>query len=188
MNTGENFLEIAAKLFNYYKSLADKSIAQVTDEQLHERGSEDENSIAIIMKHIAGNMRSRFTDFLISDGEKPWRQRDQEFVDTISDRATLTKDWEVGWGILFKTLHSLNSEDCSKIVYIRNEGHTVLEAISRQLAHYSYHCGQIVTIAKSLLKGNFRTLSIPKGGSEAYNQSKFNNESERKFFVDGLNK
>lgn len=188
MSVATNYLEITVKLFGYYKDLAEKSIAQLSEEQLHQRPDDSVNNIATLVKHMAGNMLSRFTDFLTTDGEKDWRNRDDEFEDTFDNRDELLNRWNQGWNCLLTTIMSLKPEDCEAIVYIRNEGHTVLEAIARQLAHYSYHCGQIVSIAKAIKLGGFKSLSIPKGGSQEFNQAKFNAETERKFFTDGMNK
>lgn len=157
-----NFLESTTKLFLYYKSLGEKAIAQVEDHQLFHKANEDSNSIATIIKHLWGNMRSRWTDFLTSDGEKPWRQRDAEFENDIRTREEVMALWEEGWKTLFKAMDSVTEKDLETIVYIRNEGQTLQEAILRQLAHYPYHVGQIVHIAKELKKSPWESLSIPR--------------------------
>ena len=184
MNAAANFLDISAKLFTYYKSLADRSLAVLEEQEMHARPDELSNNIPILVKHMSGNMCSRFTDFLTSDGEKSWRNRDAEFEDTYISKEKMLQDWEKGWGCLFDALNDLNTDDLTSIVYIRNEGHTVLEAITRQLAHYSYHCGQIVFIAKWIKGSQFGTLSIARGASQQFNQGKFEQEAERKFFTD----
>jgi len=185
MNAAENFLDISVKLFGYYKSLADRSLALLDDEEIHFRPDDNSNNIATLVKHMSGNMLSRFTDFLTSDGEKPWRNRDAEFEDTYTSKEALLRDWEKGWDCLFDALSDLRADDLTRIVYIRNEGHTVLEAITRQTAHYSYHCGQIVFLAKHIKGARFPALSIARGASRQFNQAKFEQEAERKFFTDG---
>ena len=170
----ENYLESVVKQFEYYKSLGDKTCDQLTFEELQWQSSEDSNSISIIVKHIVGNMLSRWTHFLTEDGEKTWRQRDSEFEDTYTSKEDLIAAWESGWFCLFNALKPLNSNDLEHIIFIRNEEHTVTEAINRQLTHYSYHIGQIVFLGK-LLKGNqWLSLSVPKGNSKTYNEVKFN--------------
>lgn len=177
------FLESAIKQFEYYKLLAEKSFAQVEDEQLFWQYNEDSNSIAVIVKHLCGNMKSRWTDFLTTDGEKEWRQRDAEFENDISSRTEMLKQWNEGWDCLFTALRSLQEEDLGKMIYIRNMGQTVTEAINRQLAHYPYHVGQIVYIARMVAK-EWNSLSIPKGTSENYNKEKFAQPKQKKHFTD----
>ncbi len=180
----ENFLESARKLFRYYKALGEKAIDQLNDEQVVAQPNEASNSIALIVHHLNGNMLSRWTDFLTSDGEKPWRNREAEFDQSYADKKTMMDAWHAGWDCLLHALDSLKAEDLSKIIYIRNEGQTVLEAIQRQLAHYPMHVGQIIYQAK-IMKGNdFQSLSIPKGNSAVYNQKKFSEEKERRHFTD----
>ncbi len=182
----ENFLDSSKKLFRYYKSLGEKAIDQLSDSQVLEKPNEASNSIALIVHHLSGNMLSRFTDFLTTDGEKPWRNREAEFDESYPDKKTMMVAWEAGWKCLLDTLDSLKPEDLSKLIYIRNEGQTVLEAIQRQLAHYPMHVGQIIYQAK-ILKGNdFKTLSIAKGGSGDFNKDKFGQEKGRRHFTDGL--
>lgn len=184
MNANQNFLEISDKLFRHYKDLAGKAMASLRDEELHARPNETSNNIAILVKHMSGNMLSRFTDFLTTDGEKPWRDREGEFMDTYSSRKALEADWEKGWTCLFDNLAALHERQMMDTVYIRNEGHTVLAAISRQLAHYSYHVGQIVYLAKAAKDKQWVSLSIPVGGTAAYNKEKFDKEQQQKFFTD----
>ncbi len=179
----KNYLESTDKLFRYYKSLGEKAMVQLSENQLREEPASDSNNIATIVKHLRGNMLSRWTDFLSSDGEKPWRERDREFEDTLETREEIMEAWEKGWNCLFEAIDPLQPEDLSRIVYIRNEGHTVLEAINRQLAHYAYHVGQIVYLAKQLQGAEFQSLSIPKGASEIYNQEKFSQDKDRRHFV-----
>jgi hypothetical protein len=186
LSVEENFLESSIKLFRYYKSLGEKAMAQLNDEELLTQPSEASNSIALIVHHLSGNMLSRFTDFLNSDGEKPWRNREEEFQIAYPDKKSLLEAWEKGWACLLDTLAKLKPEDLSKIIYIRNEGQTVLEAIQRQLAHYPSHIGQIIYQAK-VLKGNgFSSLSIPKGGSADFNKKKFEEEKSIRHFTDRL--
>ena len=172
--TKDEFILSAFNRFIYYKSLADKSIAQLEEKQLFIDLSEGSNNIAVIIKHIAGNMKSRWTDFLTSDGEKPWRNRDAEFANDIKSKAELLAYWEEGWGILFNALQNLDDDDLSKNVKIRNEPHSIIEAVNRQLTHYTYHIGQIVFLAKWLKGPNWVSLSIPIGQSETFNNKMFN--------------
>jgi len=180
----QTYLSSTKKLFAYYKKLGDDAMAQVADEKLFFQPNEDSNSIAIIVQHLAGNMLSRWTDFLTSDGEKDWRNRDAEFEQTISNKQDLLVFWNKGWQCLFDAINDLQEDDLNKIIYIRNEGHTVLEAINRQLAHYPYHVGQIVFLAKMLSTNEWKTLSIAKNKSKDYNQNKFSKEKDNSFFTD----
>jgi hypothetical protein len=182
--TNNNYLDGIRKQFEYYKMLGDKTFAQLTDEQLFWQYNSNSNSIAIIVKHLSGNMRSRWTNFLTSDGEKSWRNRDKEFENDITTRQALLDTWNEGWDCLFDTLEVLTFTDLGKVVYIRNQAHTVAEAINRQLAHYPYHIGQIVFIGKMLADNKWITLSIPKGKSEDYNTEKFANPKEKGHFTD----
>jgi len=159
-------------------------MAQVSDAQLLQQPGPEDNSLAVIVKHLWGNMMSRWTDFLNADGEKTWRQRDAEFVGDLNSRAAIMEKWEEGWACLFGALEGMTGEDLGQIVYIRNEGHTAIEAIQRQLGHYAYHVGQMVYLAKMLKGPEFQSLSIPKGGSKSYNAGKFQQEKERKHFTD----
>jgi hypothetical protein len=163
-------LEDSLALFRYYKSLADRAITQVTGEQLVAPLDDESNSIAIIVKHMSGNMVSRWTDFLSSDGEKPTRNRDLEFVDPPATREALLAAWESGWNALFSALEPLTEADLQRTVTIRGEAHTVMQAIHRQVAHYSYHCGQIVFLAKHLNHSAWKPLTVPRGASEDFNR------------------
>ncbi len=182
-----SFLPASILQFKYYKSLADKTISQLNEEDLFVHPVHKHcNSIAIIMQHIAGNLQSRFTNFLTEDGEKPWRNRDNEFEAIITNKSELLNLWEAAWNTLFGTLDNLNESDIEKIVYIRNQGHTVTEAIARQLCHYGYHVGQIVFIG-TLIKGDdWQSLSIPKGNSTAYNESHFSKPKTVEHFTKKL--
>ncbi len=208
MTVSEDFLRSANRQFLYYKTLGEKAMEQLEPEQLFVTVNEDTNSIATIVKHLHGNMLSRWTDFLTTDGEKEWRNRDGEFDESIDrhpeldsgsqemlnqvqhDRKTkLLSLWNEGWDCLFKALADLKPEELSNIIYIRNEGHTALEAINRQLAHYPYHIGQIVFYAKMLKKTDWTSLSIPKNKSKDYNADKFSKDKAKKHFTDDeLNK
>lgn len=184
MNIAADYLVSVKKQFLYYKTLADKAMDQLTAEQLFYTANDDTNSIAIIVKHLHGNMLSRWTDFLTTDGEKEWRNRDDEFDNPYTDKAVLLKHWEEGWKCLFDTLEILTPENLSDIIYIRNEGHTVTEAINRQMAHYPYHIGQIVFFAKMLKTSAWDSLSIPKNNSNSYNAQKFSEEKGKRNFID----
>ncbi len=186
MNVSEDFLRSANRQFLYYKTLGEKAIDQLEPEQLFVSLNDDTNSIATIVKHLHGNMLSRWTDFLTTDGEKEWRNRDEEFdiSNEQQSKDSVLKQWNDGWECLFNALHNLKPEDLSKIIYIRNEGHTVLEAINRQLAHYPYHVGQMVFYAKILKKSEWNSLSIPKNKSNDYNADKFSKEKSKKHFTD----
>jgi uncharacterized damage-inducible protein DinB len=165
-----SYLEDSIAVFRQYKGLAERALAQVADEQLFTELDRQSNSIAITVKHMAGNMRSRWTDFLASDGEKPDRNRDSEFVDPPQTRAALMALWDEGWAILLNTLESLTDADITRTVTIRGEAHSVMQAINRQVAHYSYHCGQIVLLAKHLGADGWTTLTVPRGKSEEFNR------------------
>ena len=179
-------LQNIIKQFKYYKSLGDKTMEQLTFAELKKEFAEDANSISIIAKHMVGNMLSRWTNFLTEDGEKTWRQRDSEFEDTYNSKEELISEWNKGWGCLFDALKSLKEEDLQNIIYIRNEGHTVIDAINRQLAHYPYHVGQIVFLGKLIKGKNWQSLSIPKGKSTIYNKEKFSKEKGKRHFTDNL--
>ncbi|MEO1098126.1 MAG: DUF1572 domain-containing protein [Bacteroidota bacterium] len=180
----QNYLQSILKQFKYYKFLGDRTFEQLKEEQLFWQYNEASNSIAIIVNHISGNMKSRWTDFLTADCEKEWRNRDQEFEDVIKTKSELFQKWEEGWTCLFQALESINEENFDTVVYIRNQGHTVVEAINRQLAHYASHLGQIVYLGKMLKGDTWESLSIPKGKSGEYNKNKFSREKQRGHFTD----
>lgn len=169
----DSFINTVIAQFQYYKNLGEKTFAQINDEQLFWQYNEESNSIATIVKHMAGNMLSRWTDFLTTDGEKEWRNRESEFENDIKTREELLTLWNKGWQCFFDSLASITEADLEEEIFIRNQGHTVLEAINRQLAHYPYHVGQIVFIGKMICDGNWKSLSIPKGNSQKYNEEKF---------------
>lgn len=178
-----NYLESVTKQFEYYKQLGDKTFAQLHEQDLFRQYNEESNSIATVVKHLWGNMLSRWTDFLTSDGEKEWRNREGEFDNDINTKEEVLQKWEEGWKVLFDTLRALKEDDLEKIIYIRNQGHTVMEAINRQLAHYPYHVGQIVYLGKMWAQ-QWQSLSIPRGRSQAYNEAKFEQPKQRAHFTD----
>ena len=171
------YLRDVVEQFRQLKSLADRAMAQVRDEDIFATLDAEANSLAVLIQHMAGNMRSRWTDFLTSDGEKPDRNRDSEFVVAAgTSRADLEARWEEGWRCLFQTLTALSEEDLALTVLIRAEPHSVIKAINRQLTHYGYHVGQIVFLAKHFASDHWRTLSVPRGRSRQFNAEKFGRE------------
>ncbi len=162
-------LKDSIDLLHYYKRLADRAISQVSDEALSATIDGESNSIAIIVKHLAGNMRSRWTDFLNSDGEKPDRDRDSEFEEPPKSREELLALWESGWQLAFEALAPLSEEDLTRTAYIRTEAHSVMQTIHRQVAHYAYHVGQIVFIAKHFAGPDWNALTIPRRKSAEFN-------------------
>jgi hypothetical protein len=171
MNLAAEFMASIINAFEANKRFADRAVAQVADEKLHVALDANTNSIAVIMKHIAGNLISRWTDFLTTDGEKSGRNRDDEFVDTFKSRAEMLELWEKGWAVLFATLRGLNPEDLEKTVVIRGEPHSVPLALSRSLGHTCYHIGQIVQVARVHAGEKWNTLTIPRGESEQFNKA-----------------
>jgi len=165
-----SYLEDSVALFHFYKKMAERAMEQVTDEQLFATLDEEMNSIAIIVKHMTGNMRSRWTDFLTSDGEKPDRNRDTEFVDPPATRGELLRRWNHGWDSIFHALDPLTDSDLERKVTIRGEPHSVMQAINRQIAHYAYHCGQIVFLAKHFKASEWKSLSVPRNKSGEFNR------------------
>ncbi len=180
----DSYLDSVKKQFKYYKQLGDKTFDQLTEQQLFWQPNEASNSIAIIAKHLWGNMLSRWTDFRTSDGEKTWRNRDQEFELDFQTKKELIQRWEEGWERLFSAIDPLKKEDLESIVYIRNMGHTIPEAINRQLAHYAYHVGQIVYVGRMATNDKWTSLSIPKGKSKTYNEEKFKQPKRKAHFTD----
>ena len=174
------YLQDVVDQFRQLKSLADRALAQVGDQDLLAALDPESNSLAVLIQHLAGNMRSRWTDFLTSDGEKPDRDRDQEFeVAEGTTRAALQGRWEEGWRCLFQTLTALSEEDLTLTVLIRAEPHSVIKAINRQLTHYGYHVGQIVFLAKHFASDHWRTLTVPRGKSREFNAEKFGRETPK---------
>lgn len=179
-----DYLESTKKQFQYYKMLGDKTFAHLNEEAFFWQFNEDSNSIAIIVNHLSGNMLSRFTDFLTSDGEKEWRNRDAEFEVKATTKQEVLEQWEKGWDCFLEAINALTDDDLGKIVYIRNQGHTVIEALNRQLAHYPYHIGQIVMLGKMLAQQQWLSLSIPKGKSQSFNDAKFAQPQQKAHFTD----
>ena len=171
MNLPAEFMSAIINALEANKRMADRAVEQVPDDKLHTALDADTNSIAVIMKHVAGNLLSRWTDFLTTDGEKDWRNRDDEFVDSFSNRAELLELWERGWAVLLKTLKSLKGEHLEKTVLIRGEPHSVPLALERSLGHTCYHVGQIVQVARVHAGDKWNTLTIPRGGSQQYNKT-----------------
>jgi hypothetical protein len=153
--------------YRYYKALAERAIAQLTDDEIAYEPAPESNSVAVIVWHMSGNLKSRFSDFLVSDGEKPWRDRDSEFDPRSVGRDELLRKWNEGWDVLFAALSRLSEKDLERVVRIRNEAHTVIRALHRSVAHASYHVGQIVFIAKLLRGSGWKNLSIPRRASRA---------------------
>lgn len=166
------YIKVINKDFAKYKSLGDRTFDQLNEEDFHYTSDYDSNSIAILIQHMAGNLKSRFTDFYSSDGEKPDRKRDNEFIEQKFSKEKLLKIWEEGWKYLFNVLDDLKEDDLMKIVYVRGEPHSIIEALNRQLSHDAYHVGQIVLLAKQIKKSGWKTLSIPKGKSEQFNKDR----------------
>ena len=179
-----DYLESAKKQFEYYKLLGEKTFNQLSEEQLFWQFNEESNSIGTIVKHLWGNMLSRWTEFLTTDGEKESRQRDEEFENDLHNREELLSKWNEGWMCLFNAINALKENDLTREIFIRNQGHTVVEAINRQLAHYAYHVGQIVFIGKMLCNERWESLSVPKGNSKNYNIDKFSQPKHTRHFTE----
>ncbi len=181
MSTGKEFLTTAIRRMKYYKDLGDRSLAQLQERDYYFQPNEASNSIAIIIQHMHGNMLSRWTNFLTEDGEKEWRQRDAEFEIQSLSRDTLLELWEKGWSCFISALESLRKKDLKKTIHIRKEALTVVDAVIRQLAHYPYHVGQIVYIARMIRNEKWQNLSIPKGSSSQYNDQSEAKDPAKKF-------
>lgn len=186
MSFGQEYIASAKKQLEYYKLLGDKTIVQLSDEELFWRYNSDSNSVAIIVKHMWGNMLSRWTDFLTTDGEKVWRKRDEEFELNNETGETILVKWEAGWKCLFEALNSIDKQNFNNLIYIRNQGHSITEAVNRQLAHYAYHVGQIVFIGKMIKGKQWVSLSIPKGASKQFNEQKFSKPKHKQHFTDEI--
>ncbi len=182
----ENYLNSVKKQFEYYKGLGEKTFDQLNDQDLFWQYNTESNSIAITVNHLWGNMKSRWTDFLTSDGEKEWRNRDLEFESVINSRQELLDKWEDGWNCLFDALESIHKENFNTEIFIRNQSHTIVDAINRQMMHYSYHIGQIVYIGRMIKGNNWKSLSIPKGKSKDFNASKFLKGKHKGHFTDDI--
>jgi len=182
----ENYIESIKRLFEYYKSIGEKTFDQLSEEDFFWQYNEESNSIAIIVNHLWGNMKSRWTDFLTTDGEKEWRNRDMEFESVIKNKNDLFTRWNDGWECLFIALNSINKDNFETEIYIRNQAHTIIEALNRQAAHYSYHIGQIVYIGRMIKTNNWNSLTIPKGKSSDFNKEKFSKGKHKGHFSDDL--
>ena len=180
------FISSSKKLFEYYKSLGEKTFDQLDEKDLFWQKSKESNSIAIMVNHLWGNMKSRWTAFLTSDGEKEWRNRDMEFESVIQSKDELLDKWDDGWKCLFHALDSINENNFNTKVFIRNQEHSILEAINRQLAHYSYHVGQIVYVGRLIKGSNWVSLTIPKGSSSEFNRDKFAKGKHKGHFSDDI--
>jgi hypothetical protein len=188
-----DYLNSAKQQFLYYKQLGDKTMAQLSDEQLYWQYNDAGNSIASMVKHLSGNMLSRWTDFLTTDGEKDFRKRDEEFKLSVGSnaagvnecsRAVITERWEQGWACLFTALDAINEENFDTVIYIRNQGHSIPEAVNRQMMHYAYHVGQMVYLGRMMKGDDWQSLSISQGDSKAYNAEKFAQEKGKRHFTD----
>jgi hypothetical protein len=175
-----SYIEDALAVFRHSKKVAEGAMAQATDADLNAVLDPEMNSIAVIVKHMSGNMRSRWTDFLISDGEKPDRNRDSEFEEPAATRAELMAQWENGWNSLFTALEPLTDTDLTRTITIRGEAHSVMQAINRQIAHYGYHCGQIVLLAKHFRSANWKSLSVPRKKSERFTRKVLAGEASQR--------
>ena len=174
MDFVKNYLDSSRFELGRYKTLGDKTFAQLGESDILWKYQDKDNSISQIVKHISGNMLSRWTNFLCEDGEKPWRHRDTEFEEPFTTKTEMIAAWEKGWQCLFDAIATLNSDNFNRLVKIRNEEHTIVEAINRQLAHYANHVGQIVLLGKMIKGDSWVSLSVPKGESEVFNKEKFN--------------
>lgn len=181
-----DYLNSTLKQFQYYKSVGEKTFEQLKDKDLFWQYDREANSIATIVNHLWGNMKSRWTDFLTTDGEKEWRNRDLEFEPVIQSKEELIEKWEAGWLCLFEAIESVNPSNFDTKVYIRNQEHSIIDAINRQLAHYSYHIGQIVLIGKMIQGETWKSLTIPKGQSNNFNAKKFSKGKHKGHFSDDL--
>lgn len=186
MSLAENYVESVTKQFEYYKLLGERTFNQLSDEQLFWQYNNESNSIAIIVNHLSGNMKSRWTQFLTTDGEKEWRNRELEFEGVIQSREELLEYWTSGWDCVFEALKSITTENFDTEVYIRNQGHSIVEAVNRQFAHYAYHIGQMVYIGRMLKGSAWESLSIPKGKSTDFNKEKFSKDKHKAHFTDEI--
>lgn len=176
----ENYLSDAIQSFRNYKKLAERALEQISDDEFFKQIDEESNSLAIIVKHIAGNLKSRWTHFLTSDGEKDFRDRDGEFIAEGDTRESLMAFWEEGWEIIFNELGALKAEDFSKTITIRQQSHTICEAINRQLTHYAYHIGQVTFLAKHFRSTDWKNLSVPKNKSSQFNSFMAENKDDKR--------
>ncbi len=179
-----NYLVGIRKQFQYYKLLGERTFEQLDEKSLFWQYNEASNSIAVMVNHLWGNMMSRWTDFLTSDGEKDWRNRDMEFEDVIRDKDQMMLKWNEGWKCLFDALDTVNTTNSNTQIFIRNQGHSIPDAINRQLAHYAYHIGQIVYVGRMIRDTEWKSLSIPKGDSKSFNAEKFARAKHEAHFTD----
>jgi len=175
-----SYIQESLTLFRQYKKMTENAMANLSDDQLLTALGEDENSIAILVKHMAGNMRSRWTDFLTSDGEKPDRDRDGEFILPPSTRADLMKMWNDGWDLVFRAIEPLTDADLARTIAIRGEPHSVMQAINRQIGHYTLHCGQIIFLAKHLAGANWKAVTVPRNKSAEFNRKVLAGEASQR--------
>ena len=178
--------DIVVMTLKYYKALGEKTFAQLQEEELFWQFNAESNSIAIMVNHLWGNMKSRWTDFLVSDGEKKWRKRDQEFESVIKTKAEMLHKWEEGWSCLFEAVDSINTHNIGTEIFIRNQSHTIIEAINRQMMHYAYHIGQIVYVGRMIRGEKWKSLSIPKGKSKDFNADMFSMGKRTGHFSDDI--
>ena len=181
-----DYLKTAKRDFQYYKTLGEKTFSQLDEKDCFWQFDSESNSIAVIVNHLYGNMKSRWTDFLSSDGEKEWRKRDLEFENQLKTKAEVLNRWEQGWNCIFKSLDLINEDNFNTKIYIRNQEHSVIQAINRQIAHYAYHVGQMVYIGRLIKGSKWKCLSIPRGKSEDFNQEKFSRGKHQGQFTDDL--
>jgi hypothetical protein len=181
MNIGEEYLAAVIRRVKYYKELGEKTFSQLEEKDFYWQPSSESNSIAVIMQHVSGNMLSRSTNFLTEDGEKDWRNRDDEFEVHSYSRQQLTALWIKGWDCFLNALNSLKADDLPKIIFIRKESMSAIDAINRQVAHYAYHIGQIVYVGRMIRNENWKNLSIPKGASDQYNKGDQVKDPAKKF-------
>lgn len=182
----ENYLHSIIKQFEYYKALGDKTFAQLNEQDLFWQYNDQSNSISITVNHLWGNMMSRWTDFLTTDGEKEWRNRDLEFESIIKTKEAFILKWEEGWKCLFDALNSINKDNFKTEIFIRNQCHTIMDAINRQMMHYAYHIGQIVYVGRMIKGDDWINLSIPKGKSKEFNQDKFSKGKHHGHYTDEI--
>ncbi|MBK6266148.1 DUF1572 family protein [Marivirga sp. S37H4] len=180
------YLNSIKKQLEYYKSIGEKTLDQLNGQELFWQFNDESNSVAIIVNHLWGNMKSRWTDFLLSDGEKEWRNRDLEFELVITSKEELLNKWDEGWSCFFAALDSINEENINTEIYIRDQAHSVMEAVHRQFAHYSYHIGQMVYVGRMVKGSKWENLTIPKGKSSDFNKEKFSKGKHAGDFSDGL--
>ena len=182
----KDYLITAKRDFQYYKTLGEKTFSQLEEKDCFWQFDSESNSIAVIVNHLYGNMKSRWTDFLSSDGEKQWRKRDLEFKNQLKTKAEVLNRWEQGWDCVFKSLDSINEDNFNTKIYIRSQEHSVIQAINRQLTHYAYHVGQVVYIGRLIKGSKWKYLSIPKDKSDDFNQEKFSRGKHQGQFTDDL--